>query len=78
MLIGSHIITIEQLDESQAEELIINNRLVFDSKKYLHYFRIHDRRLVIGGRASYVEIDPVLSAKQMIPQMHDISPNHRR
>ena len=72
--IGSYIIATEQLDESTASELIINNRLVFDSKKYLHYFRVHDRRLIFGGRASYVEIDPILSAKRMIPQMQAIFP----
>jgi glycine/D-amino acid oxidase-like deaminating enzyme len=72
--IGSYIIATEQLDESQAKELIINNRLVFDSKKYLHYFRVHDRRLIFGGRASYVEIDPMLSKKRMVPQMQTIFP----
>ena len=72
--IGSYIIATEQLDESTAKELIINNRLVFDSQKYLHYFRVHDRRLIFGGRASYVEIDPILSAKRMIPQMQAIFP----
>ncbi|MDJ0902709.1 MAG: FAD-binding oxidoreductase [Xenococcus sp. MO_188.B8] len=72
--IGSYIIATEQLDENTATELIINNRLVFDSKKYLHYFRVYDRRLIFGGRASYVEIDPILSAKRMIPQMQAIFP----
>ncbi len=72
--IGSYIIATEQLDENTAQDLIINKRLVFDSKKYLHYFRVYDRRLIFGGRASYVEIDPILSAKRMIPQMHAIFP----
>ena len=76
--IGSYIIATEQLDESLAKELIVNNRLVFDSKKYLHYFRVYDRRLIFGGRASYVEIDPVLSAKRMIPKMHAIFPQLRK
>jgi glycine/D-amino acid oxidase-like deaminating enzyme len=35
---------------------------------------VYDRRLIFGGRASYVEIDPLLSAKRMIPQMHSIFP----
>ncbi len=72
--IGSYIIATEQLDERTASALITNNRLVFDSKKYLHYFRVYDRRLIFGGRASYVEIDPLLSAQRMIPQMHAIFP----
>jgi glycine/D-amino acid oxidase-like deaminating enzyme len=76
--IGSYIIATEQLDESQAKELIPNNRLVFDSKKYLHYFRVYDRRLIFGGRASYVEIDPLLSAKRMIPQMQAIFPQLKK
>ena len=72
--IGSYIIATEQLDENTAQDLIINKRLVFDYKKYLHYFRVYDRRLIFGGRASYVEIDPILSAKRMIPQMQAIFP----
>ena len=76
--IGSYIIATEQLDENLAKELIVNNRLVFDSKKYLHYFRVYDRRLIFGGRASYVEIDPVLSAKRMIPKLHAIFPQLRK
>jgi len=72
--IGSYIIATEQLNESQAKELISNERMVFDSKNYLHYFRVYDRRLIFGGRASYVEIDPVLSAKRMIPKMRAIFP----
>jgi glycine/D-amino acid oxidase-like deaminating enzyme len=72
--IGSYIIATEQLDESTANKLVVKNRLVFDSKKYLHYFRVYDRRLIFGGRASYAEIDPILSAKRMIPQMHSIFP----
>lgn len=72
--IGSYIIATEQLDEATAQELIVNNRLVFDSKKYLHYFRVYDRRLIFGGRASFVEVDPFLSAKRMFPQMQAIFP----
>lgn len=72
--IGSYIIATEQLSQSQADALIPNNRLVFDSKKYLHYFRVYDRRLIFGGRASYMEIDPILSAQRMIPQMQAIFP----
>lgn len=72
--IGSYIIATEELDQSTADKLIVNNRLVFDSKKYLHYFRVYNRRLIFGGRASYVEIDPLLSAKRMIPQMQSIFP----
>jgi glycine/D-amino acid oxidase-like deaminating enzyme len=72
--IGSYIIATEPLDEKLAGELIPHNRLVFDSKKYLHYFRVYNRRLIFGGRASYAEIDPILSAKRMIPQMQAIFP----
>ena len=58
--------------------MIPNRRLVFDSKKYLHYFRVYDRRLIFGGRASYLEIDPILSAQRMIPQMQEIFPQQQK
>ena len=48
--IGSYIIATEQLDESTAKELISNNRLVFDSKKYLHYFRVYPTFSRLAGR----------------------------
>jgi len=55
--IGSSIITTEPLDEGLARTLIPKGRMVFDTKKYLNYFRItEDNRMLFGGRASLAEL----------------------
>ncbi len=52
--IGSFIITTEPLSDQVAHELIPRNRMIFDSKHYLHYYRLTpDNRLLFGGRAAF-------------------------
>jgi glycine/D-amino acid oxidase-like deaminating enzyme len=52
--IGSFIIATEPLTDKLAEELSPRNRMIFDSKHYLHYFRLTpDNRLLFGGRAAF-------------------------
>jgi glycine/D-amino acid oxidase-like deaminating enzyme len=51
--IGSFIIATERLREDLAQALIPNSRMIFDSKHYLHYFRMWDQRLIFGGRAAF-------------------------
>lgn len=51
--IGSFIIATERLPDELAKELIPNNRMVFDYKHYLNYFRLWDNRLIFGGRAAF-------------------------
>ncbi|HJQ14143.1 MAG TPA: FAD-binding oxidoreductase [Anaerolineales bacterium] len=51
--IGSFIIATEQLPEQLVTEIIPNNRMIFDSRHYLNYFRLWDRRLLFGGRAAF-------------------------
>jgi glycine/D-amino acid oxidase-like deaminating enzyme len=52
--IGSFIITTEQLPESLAKELSPRNRMIYDSKHYLHYYRLTpDNRILFGGRAAF-------------------------
>ena len=52
--IGSFIIVTEVLPEELAHELIPHNRMVYDSKNYLHYYRLTpDRRMLFGGRAAF-------------------------
>jgi glycine/D-amino acid oxidase-like deaminating enzyme len=47
--IGSYIIVTEPLGPALARELIPNGRMVFDSKKYLFYFRlVEGNRLLFG------------------------------
>jgi glycine/D-amino acid oxidase-like deaminating enzyme len=52
--IGSYIITTEPLGETRATSLLPKNRMAFDSKNFLFYFRrTADHRLLFGGRAEF-------------------------
>jgi len=52
--IGSFIITTEPLPHSLARELSPRNRMIYDSKHYLHYYRLTpDNRMLFGGRAAF-------------------------
>jgi glycine/D-amino acid oxidase-like deaminating enzyme len=52
--IGSYIITTEPLSEALAHELSPRNRMIYDSKNYLYYYRLTpDRRMLFGGRAAF-------------------------
>jgi glycine/D-amino acid oxidase-like deaminating enzyme len=52
--IGSFIITTEPLPEKLAAELSPRNRMIYDSKNYLYYYRLTpDRRMLFGGRAAF-------------------------
>ncbi|MBV8478532.1 MAG: FAD-binding oxidoreductase [Acidobacteria bacterium] len=57
--IGSYIITTEVLPEALARELSPRNRMIFDSKNYLYYYRLTpDRRMLFGGRAAFFPETP--------------------
>ena len=52
--IGSYIIVTESLPQKLAAELSPRNRMIFDSKNYLYYYRLTpDRRMLFGGRAAF-------------------------
>src|SRR5271154_6645593 len=52
--IGSYIIATEVLPENLARELSPRNRMIYDSKHYLHYYRLTpDNRMLFGGRAAF-------------------------
>lgn len=51
--IGSFIIATEKLPDDLAHELNPKNRMIFDFKHYLNYFRLWDNRLIFGGRAAF-------------------------
>ncbi len=52
--IGSYIITTEVLPEALARELSPRNRMIYDSKNYIYYYRLTpDRRMLFGGRAAF-------------------------
>lgn len=52
--IGSFIIATEPLSDAVARELSPRSRMIFDSKHFLHYYRLTpDNRLLFGGRAAF-------------------------
>jgi glycine/D-amino acid oxidase-like deaminating enzyme len=52
--IGSYIIATAPLSGEQARSAIPNRRMLFDSKNFLHYWRLSvDNRMLFGGRASF-------------------------
>jgi len=51
--IGSFIIATEKLPDELAHELSPKNRMIFDYKHYLNYFRLWDNRMIFGGRAAF-------------------------
>ena len=80
--IGSFIITTEILPEPLARELSPRNRMIYDSKNYLYYYRLTpDRRMLFGGRAAFFpENDQTIRKSAEIlrrgmidvyPQLHD-------
>ena len=52
--IGSYIITTEVLPDVLAQELSPRNRMIYDSKNYIYYYRLTpDNRMLFGGRAAF-------------------------
>jgi len=52
--IGSYIIATEVLPERVAREVSPRNRMIYDSKHFLYYYRLTpDNRMLFGGRAAF-------------------------
>ena len=52
--IGSYIIATEVLAPDLARELSPRNRMIYDSKHFLYYYRLTpDHRMLFGGRAAF-------------------------
>ena len=52
--IGSYIIVTEVLPAALARELSPRNRMIYDSKNYIYYYRLTpDGRMLFGGRAAF-------------------------
>ncbi len=57
--IGSYIIATEPLPEPLAHEISPRDRMIFDTKRFLFYFRLTpDRRMLFGGRAGFFPETP--------------------
>jgi glycine/D-amino acid oxidase-like deaminating enzyme len=85
--LGSYIIATEPLPEPLARELSPHDRMIFDSKRFLYYFRLTpDRRMLFGGRAGFFPETPATvrqSAEilrrgmlQVYPQLRDARIEH--
>jgi glycine/D-amino acid oxidase-like deaminating enzyme len=81
--IGSFIIATAPLSATLAQEINPRKRMIFDSKHFLHYFRLTpDNRLLFGGRAAFlpetagsVRDSAVILQRDMLsvhPQLTDI------
>ena len=51
--IGSFIIATERLPEKLVHDLSPKDRMIFDFKHFLNYFRLWDNRMIFGGRAAF-------------------------
>lgn len=83
MPIGSYIIATEPLSDELAHELSPHNRMIFDYKHFLNYFRLSDdKRMIFGGRAAFfpeseqtVRQSAEILCREMIqvyPQLRDV------
>ncbi|MBN2113395.1 MAG: FAD-binding oxidoreductase [Acidimicrobiia bacterium] len=63
--IGSYIVTTEPLPAETAARLIPEGRMLWTSRRFLHYFRLTpDRRLLMGGRQNLsTDLDLAESAR---------------
>ncbi|MDQ6779995.1 MAG: FAD-binding oxidoreductase [Candidatus Eremiobacteraeota bacterium] len=85
--IGSYIIATERISDAVATEISPRNRMLFDSKHFLHYFRLTpDQRFLFGGRASFVpesedtvrESADILRRDMLVsfPQLRSVATEH--
>jgi glycine/D-amino acid oxidase-like deaminating enzyme len=80
--IGSFIIATERLSDELASELSPKNRMIFDYRHYLNYFRLWDNRMIFGGRAAFfpenektIERSAEILRREMVsvyPQLKDV------
>ncbi len=81
--IGSYILATAPLPATLAREVSPRNRMIFDSKHYLYYFRLTpDRRMLFGGRAAFTPETPTSTRDsaailrrgmlEVYPQLRDI------
>jgi len=56
--VGSYVVVTAALTDEQADTILPRRRMAFDSRHFLHYFRLTpDRRLLFGGRAEFSRPD---------------------
>ncbi len=77
--VGSYMIVTEPLPPDLQKELVPNNRVMYDTKWFLNYFRLTpDGRMTMGGRNNLSpNLDVKESAKNLTARMHQIFPQLR-
>lgn len=75
MPIGSYIIATEALPEDLARELAPTGRSFFDTKYFLYYWHVSaDRRMIFGGRTSFLPTSIDRSARILHRGMLEVHP----
>jgi glycine/D-amino acid oxidase-like deaminating enzyme len=73
--IGSYIIATEPLSEDLAKEISPTGRAYFDTRNFLSYWHVSaDRRMVFGGRVSFLPTSVDRTAKLLYRRMLEIHP----
>ena len=73
--IGSYIIATEPLPEDLAKELSPTGRAYFDTKNFLSYWHVSaDRRMIFGGRVSFLPTSTDRTARLLFGRMLEIHP----
>jgi glycine/D-amino acid oxidase-like deaminating enzyme len=73
--IGSYIVATEPLPEAVATSIAPTGRVFFDSKHFLYYWRLTaDRRLIFGGRVSFLPTSVSRTSRALVKGMLDVHP----
>jgi glycine/D-amino acid oxidase-like deaminating enzyme len=73
--IGSYIIATEPLPEDLAKELSPTGRAYFDTRNFLSYWHVSmDRRMLFGGRVSFLPTTVDRTAKLLYARMVEVHP----
>jgi glycine/D-amino acid oxidase-like deaminating enzyme len=73
--IGSYIIATEPLPEDLAKELSPTGRAYFDTRNFLSYWHVSkDRRMLFGGRVSFLPTTVDRTAKLLYARMLEVHP----
>jgi glycine/D-amino acid oxidase-like deaminating enzyme len=73
--VGSYIIATEPLSEDLANSITPTGRAVFDTKNFLNYWHVSaDRRLIFGGRVSFIPTTVSRTARLLYRRLHEIHP----
>ena len=72
---GSYLIATAPLEPSLAARLIPRNRVLYDTKNLLYYFRLSpDGRMVFGGRAAFTPSSVARAARLLARAMAEVFP----